>query len=91
MENWRIEGVREFIHFLYISLGSLGESVSGLCGHHKAQQVSDEQHEKLDALAYKIENGMLKLIESLELKRDHGEWIDHLILKESNETYGEET
>lgn len=81
--------IKEYINFLYISLGSLGESVSGLCGHRKAQQISDEQLEHLDALAYKIENGMLKLVESLERKRDSGDWIDNLIVRESNAIYGE--
>jgi hypothetical protein len=40
-------------------------------------------------LAYKLENGLLKLIESLEQKRKKGEWIDYLVVKESNATYGE--
>jgi len=30
----------------------------------------------------------LKLIESIEHKRDQGDWIDRLTVKEINETYG---
>lgn len=71
-----------------IALGSLGESVSGLCGYSKGKQISEEAFEKLDALAYKIENGLLKLVESLERKRDRGDWIDTLVVKESNAIYG---
>jgi hypothetical protein len=41
-------------------------------------------------LAYKLENGLLKLVESLEEKREQGDWIDHLIVKESNVIYGSE-
>ncbi len=39
-------------------------------------------------LAYKLENGLLKLVESLERKRDQGDWVDSLVVKESNAVYG---
>jgi hypothetical protein len=44
----------------------------------------------LEILAYKLENGLLKLIESLEQKRERGEGIDHLMIKENNTIYGKE-
>ena len=66
----------------------MGESVSGLFGYRKAKQISEAQFEKLDALAYKLENGLLKLVESLERKRDQGDWVDSLVVKESNAVYG---
>ncbi len=37
---------------------------------------------------YKLENGLLKLVESLERKRANGDWIDHLTVKENNAIYG---
>jgi hypothetical protein len=55
----------------------LGESVSGLYSYRKAKQISEEQFEKLDSQAYKLENGLLKLVASSERKRDRGDWIDH--------------
>ena len=79
---------KEYLNFLNISLGSLGESVSGLYSYRKAKQISEEQFERLDSQAYKLENGLLKLVESLERKRDRGDWIDHLVVKESNAVYG---
>jgi len=42
----------------------------------------------LDQLAYKLENGLLKLVESLEKKKLDGDWIDSLIVKELNEECG---
>jgi len=75
---------------LNIALGSLGESVSGLHAYRRAEQLDQETFEKLDGLAYKLENELLKLVESLERKREQGDWIDHLIIKESNEVYGAE-
>ena len=87
-EGYCRRSIKEYLNFLNISLGSLGESVSGLCGYRKAKQISEEQFERLDAQAYKLENGLLKLVESLERKRDQGDWIDSLVVKESNTVYG---
>jgi len=38
-------------------------------------------------LAFKLENGLLRLLESLERKKLEGDWIETLIVKESNEEY----
>jgi len=51
-------------------------------------QITEEDFESLDQLAYKLENGLLKLVESLERKKLDGDWIDSLIVKELNEDYG---
>ena len=86
-EGYCRRSVHEYLNFLNIALGSLGESISGLHACRKAKQISEEDFEKLDSLGYKLENGLLKLVESLEQKREQGDWIDHLIIKESNEVY----
>jgi len=44
----------------------------------KSKQIAEEEFEKLDRLAYKMENGLLKLVERLEQKRESGEWTEHL-------------
>ena len=79
--------IKDYLRFLYIALGSLGESVSGLYAYRNAKQITEDEFELLDTLAYKLENGLLKLVESLEGKRDRGEWTDHLLIKESNLVY----
>ncbi|MCK4297353.1 MAG: four helix bundle protein [Candidatus Marinimicrobia bacterium] len=84
-EGYCRKSIREYLNFLNIALGSLGESVSGLHASWKAKQITEEEFQKLDTLAYKLENGLLKLVESLELKREKGEWIDSMIVKESVE------
>jgi hypothetical protein len=43
---------------------------------------------EMNDLAFKLENGLLKLIESLEQKQMTGDWTDSLIIKESNVAYG---
>ncbi len=87
-EGYCRRSIREYLNFLNIALGSLGESVSGLHAYRTAGQISDKDFSVLDQLAYKLENGLLKLVESLERKKLDGDWIDNLIVKESNETYG---
>jgi four helix bundle protein len=86
-EGYCRRSIKEYLNFLNISLGSLGESVSGLCCYRKTKHISEEQFERLDAQAYKVENGLMKLVESLEKKRDKGDWIDHLTVKESEAEY----
>ena len=87
-EGYCRRSVHEYIKFLYIALGSLGESVSGLHAYRASGQISEEEFQKLDNIAYRLENRLLKLIESIEHKRDQGEWIDHLSVKETNALYG---
>ena len=87
-EGYCRRSIHEYLNFLNIALGSLGESVSGLNAYRKSEQITQEQFEELDTLAYKLENGLLKLVESLERKRNRGEWIDHLTVKEDDPIYG---
>ena len=87
-EGYYRRSIHEYLNFLNIALGSLGESISGLHAYRKARQISEEDFEKLDRLGYKIENGLLRLVESLERKREQGDWIDTLIVRESNAIYG---
>jgi four helix bundle protein len=87
-EGYCRRSIHEYLKFLYIALGSLGESVSGLYAYKEAEQISVEDFERLDELAFKLENGLLKLVQSLEEKRELGEWTDHLMVKESNAAYG---
>ena len=89
-EGYCRRSIHEYLNFLNIALGSLGESVSGLHAYYRSKQITEEESEELDSLAYKLENGLLKLVETLELKRERGDWIDHLMVKESNAAYGSE-
>lgn len=86
-EGYCRRSLREYRFFLNIALGSLGESVSGLQAYRKAGQIGDKDFDVLNKLAYKLENGLLKLVESLERKEQDGDWIDSLVLKESNAAY----
>jgi four helix bundle protein len=87
-EGYCRRSLREYLSFLNYALGSLGESVSGLFAYRKSGQIRGEDFDKLNLLAYKLENGLLRLVESLERKGLTGDWIDHLVLEESNVAYG---
>ena len=87
-EGYCRRSIHEYLNFLNIALGSLGESVSGLFAYRASGQINEEEFENLDTRAYKLENGLLKLVESLERKRASGDWVDHLVVKESNAAYG---
>lgn len=86
-EDYCRPSIREYLNYLNIALGSLGESISGLNVYYKAGHLGLEEFERVDSLAFKLDSGLLKLVESLERKRDAKDWVDSLIIKESNEVY----
>lgn len=81
-EGYCRKSVKEYLQFLNYALGSLGESVSGIFAYNKAEQITNEEFEQLNTLSYKLENGLLKLIESLEKKRNRNDWIDSFVVEE---------
>ena len=87
-EGYCRRSIHEYLNFLNIALGSLGESVSGLHAYRASDQMLEEDFSRQNELSFKLENGLLKLVERLEMKREQGDWIDHLMVKESNEIYG---
>ena len=86
-EGYCRRSLREYLNFLNYTLGSVGESVSGLHAYLQAQQISDVDFARLNAMAYKLENGLLRLVNSLERKQAGAEWEDQLLIKESNASY----
>ena len=86
-EGYCRRSIREYLQFLNIALGSLGESVSAIYAYRETKQITEEEFEKLDKLAFKLENGLLKLVQTLEQKREKGEWIDNLQVTEDMALY----
>jgi four helix bundle protein len=89
-EGYCRRSLNEYLQFLNIAQASLGESVSGTQIYRRANQINQAEFEEWDILAYKLENGIKKLIESLQYKREKGEWDDSFIVKESNAAYVQE-
>ena len=86
-EGYCRKSISEYLNFLNIAKSSLGESVSGSNIYKYSDHINDQDYEKWDSVAYKIENGLKRLIEKLEIKRYDGTWNDSTILKESNAIY----
>jgi four helix bundle protein len=64
------------LNHLNIALGSCGEFHSWYESFKQAGQITEKEYEELDQLHYKVENGLLKLIESLQKKQTVGDWQD---------------
>ena len=86
-EGYCRRSLSEYLHFLNIALASTGESVSGLHAFQAAKQIADVDLEHLDAIAFKLENGLKRLIESLQKKKLTGTWDDSFVIRETNAEY----
>ena len=77
-EGYCRRSLKEYLNHLNIALGSCGEFHSCYESFKQAGQITDEEYERLDQLHYKVENSLLKLIESLQKKQKDKEWEDNL-------------
>jgi four helix bundle protein len=71
-EGYSRRSVHEYIRFLYIALSSLSELLTRAIGLKITDQISAPQFQQIDKLHYEVENKLLRLIESIEKKRDSG-------------------
>jgi four helix bundle protein len=76
-EGYCRRSIKEYLNLLNIALGSCGEFHSCYVSFFQADQITLEQHEKLDVLHFKVENALIKLIKSLQQKHKHGDWQDN--------------
>jgi len=75
-EGYCRRSIKEYLNHLNIALGSCGEFYSCYESCKQAGQIEGDEYERLDQLHYKVENGLLKLIESLQKKQALGDWED---------------
>ena len=64
-EGYCRRSVKEYLNHLNIALGSCGELHSCYESFKKADQISDKAYEEMDAVHYRVENALLRLIQSL--------------------------
>ena len=76
-EGYCRRGLKENLHHLNIALGSCGELHSCYESCNEAAQITPEEYESIDELHYKVENQLLKLIESLQKKLTEDNWEDN--------------
>ena len=77
-EGYSRRSIKEYIQFLYIALASLSETITRIIALKAASQIQEIHFDKIDILHYELENKLLRLIESLEKKKDDGTWIDRI-------------
>jgi four helix bundle protein len=77
-EGYGRRSLPEYLQFLYIAKGSLAEALTRMIGLQTVKFISPEEFEKFDTLHYEVENKLLRLIESLEKKREANDWRDAL-------------
>jgi len=77
-EGYCRRSLKEYVHHLHSALGSCGEFHSCYESCKQANQITNDEHERLDQLHYNVENALLKLIESLQKKQKDKQWEDNL-------------
>jgi four helix bundle protein len=75
-EGYCRRSLKEYLNYLNYALGSCGEFHSCCESFKQANQITDDECEQLDQLHYKVENGLLKLVESLQKKQKDRDWED---------------
>jgi four helix bundle protein len=75
-EGYCRRSIKEYLNHLNIALGSCGEFHSSYFSFQQAGQITDEEYEELDELHYKVENGLIRLVGSLQKKKRDGGWIE---------------
>lgn len=75
------KSISEYLNFLNFSPSSLGESVSGINTYYYSDHINMHDFEVWDSLAYKIDNVLKRLIESLEVKKYDDKWNDSYIIR----------
>jgi four helix bundle protein len=73
-EGYCRKSIKEYLNSLNYSLGSCGELHSCYYACFKANQITETDFEKIDELHFKVENQLLKLIESVQLKQKENSW-----------------
>jgi len=75
-EGYCRRSLKEYLNYLNYALGSCGEFHSCYESFKKAGQITDDEYENLDNLHFKVENSLLKLIETLQRKQKEASWED---------------
>ena len=75
-EGYSRRSIKEYLQFLNIALGSSGELMTRMIGFKTIGAVSDRSFEEFDVRHYSVENKLIALTKSLQLKKREGTWIE---------------
>jgi len=85
-EGYCRKSIKEYIRFLDIALGSSGEVMTRLIGLKSVNKISPKFFEEFDNLHYEVENKLIALKKSLQMKQESGNW--DTIIREPSDDYG---
>ena len=77
-EGYSRRSIKEYLQFLYVSLGSLSETLTRSIGLLNTKKTSQDKFHEIDVLHYEVGNKLLRLVESLQKKKDDGTWNDRV-------------
>ena len=77
-EGYCRRSLPEYLQFLYIAKGSLGECLTRTFGLARVYAITGVDADSIDSLEYETENLLLGLIRSLESKRTTDTWEESL-------------
>lgn len=77
-EGYSRRSIREYIQYLYVSLGSLSETMTRIVGLKVTGEISENQFHAIDKLHYEVENKAIRLVESLQRKKGLNTWNDQI-------------
>ena len=77
-EGYCRRSLKEYLNHLNIALGSCGEFHSCYESFKQAGQITSEEFDRLDKHHYKVENQLIRLIESLQRKQEKKQWDDRI-------------
>ncbi len=75
-EGYCRRSINEYLQFLNIALGSSGELMTRVTGLAHIDLISQKAYEEFDIKHFSVENKLIALIRSLQLKRRKGDWIE---------------
>lgn len=73
-EGYCRRSIKEYMYFLHVALGSLGETLSRIICMKVKGDLTEDDFERFDGVHYRVENKLLKLIQSLQRKKSQKAW-----------------
>lgn len=77
-EGYCRRSLKEYLQFLSIALGSSGELMTRIIRFREFYALADSLFEEFDMLHYCVENKLLSLIKSLQMKRKTDTWQEEI-------------